>query len=110
MKSLFTYIRICFLFDTDEIAEKLNWQENGRVIQFSNSSWGIEKSRKKTATYFYHLDSEGHKRESFRHNVYDILISNSKLHSVTIDMNHWLSTTVNSDFKVKSIEHYINVD
>lgn len=110
MKFFFIYIRICFLFDIDEIVEKLNWQENGQVIQFFNSFWGIEKFRKKIVIYFYYLDSEDQKRESFRYNVYDILIFNSKFYSVIIDMNYWLLIIVNSDFKVKSIEYYINVD
>ena len=51
------------------------------------------------AAYFYHLDMKGQK--VLRNTIYDIQISKSRPGRVTIDMNHWLSTTVKSDFKAK---------
>lgn len=52
--------------------------------------------------------------EVLKNTIYDIQISKSRPSRVTIDMNHWLSTAVKSDFQSKSalqsIKHCINVD
>lgn len=64
--------------------------------------WGIEKLREKNPTmYFYHLYLKGLK--VLRNTIYDIHISKSRPSRVTVDMNHWLSTTVKSDIIAKKM-------